>query len=134
MSSAFKTKWKIMTEQEWQIVSTPKYLTCDQHGNPWKVDARINSFLGHLPWWTLDRRLDQDCLVYQVDSNGAIHLLQLMNVYKIQTSLRCYTIMYKHDLRHAELHFYSVPKARLFQIGLMSLKTSFQTPTDPVLS
>lgn len=123
-----------MSEKEWQIVSNPKFLTCDQHGFPCEVDSKVNSFLGHLPWWTLDRPMDQDCLLYQVDANGSLHLLQIMNIYKIQTSLVGYTIIYKQDSRHAKLNTYSVPKARLFQIGLMSLKSSFQTSADPVHS
>ena len=128
MSSVF------MSEKEWQIVSNPKYLTCDQHGFPCEVDSKINSFLGHLPLWTLDRSLNHDCVLYEVDANGALHLLQIMNICKIQSSLKGYTILYKHDSRHAKLNMYSVPKARLFHIGLMSLKSSFQTSVDTLLS
>jgi hypothetical protein len=123
-----------MSEKEWRIVSNPKFLACDQHGFSCKADFKFNSFLGHLPWWALDRPLSHDCLLYQVDSNGALHLLQMINVYKIQTRLGGYTLLYKHDVRHAQLHLYTVPKARLFHIGLMSVKSSFQTSTDPVLS
>ena len=128
MSSVF------MSEKEWQILSNPKYLTCDQHGFPCEVDSKINSFFGHLPLWTLDRPLNHDCVLYEVDANGALHLLQIMNICKIQTSLKGYTILYKHDSRHAKLNMYSVPKARLFHIGLMSLKSSFQTSVDTLLS
>ena len=133
MSKEFRKKWNVMSDKEWDIVSNPKYLSCDQHGFPCEFNCKINGFLSHLPWWTLDQDVGQDCLLYQVDSNGALYLLQIIHVYKIYSSLKGYTIYYKHDVRHAKLNVYFVPRARLSHIGLMSLKSSFQTSADSVL-
>ena len=66
-------------------ISTPAFLSQDSNGFNWDTrDDTLNGYIGKLPWWAFDRDINQDCLLYQVDSTGKLYLLQIMHILKIK--------------------------------------------------
>ena len=103
-------------------INTPAFLTQDSNGFEWNTnDETLNGYIGHLPWWAFDREIKQDCLLYQVDSNGKLYFLQIIHVIKIKTGSKRDCILYKIDSRHAKLQLYSIPHGFRFKIGLKSM-------------
>jgi len=103
-------------------ICTPAFLTQDSNGCVWNTnDETLNGYIGYLPWWALDREIEQDCLLYKVDSNGKMYFLQIIHVIKIKTGLKRDCIIYKIDSRHAKLELYYIPRGLRFKIGLKSM-------------
>lgn len=103
-------------------ISTPAFLTRDSNGTEWETnDMKLNGFLGHLPWWALDREIHQDCLLYQVGTKGALTLIQLIHVLKIKTKHSKYVISYKIDSRHAQIRMHRISTDQRFQVGLQAI-------------
>lgn len=129
----------MFSTKEWAEIEQPKILLSDQHGQYWKVDHNINSSLRNLHWSNLDQPIEKYCILYQMDSNGALLILQIMFIVEIWTQPNQYVIIYKTDQRHARLEYYLVARGRLGHIGLCSVQTikdtahsvsseSFQSP------
>lgn len=103
-------------------IGTPAFLSQDSNGFKWDTrDDTLNGYIGKLPWWAFDRDINQDCLLYQVDSTGKLYLLQIMHILKIKTRLNKYVITYKLDSRHAKVNIYCVPHGLRFNLGLKSM-------------
>ena len=103
-------------------INTPAFLNRDSNGFNWDTqDETLNGYIGKLPWWAFDRKIEQDCLLYKVDSNGKLYILQIIHVIKIRTGLNRDCIIYKIDSRHAKLKSYYIPHGLRFKIGLKSM-------------
>ncbi len=109
------------SKREWAEIVQPKILLSDQHGQYWGVDEKMNGFLRNVHWSHLDQPLKRYCILYQIDSNGALLILQIMFVVEIMTLSQRYVIVYKTDKRHALLEYYFVARGRLGHIGLCSV-------------
>lgn len=83
--------------------------------------GNVNSFLAKLPWYALDTPLQQDCLLYNMDSTGALHFLAIVYVVIIRTTAASMTVIYKYDQQHARLHTYRIRKERWGIVGLVSI-------------
>ncbi len=104
-------------------IGTPAFLTQDSNGFKWDIrDDTLNGYIGKLPWWALDTNIDQDCLLYQVDSNGKLYILQMIHILKIITGTDKYIITYKLDSRHAKIDLYCVPHGLKFKLGIKSMR------------
>lgn len=111
----------MLSSAQWEEIMTPKQLICDQHGQRWEADNEINCFMSRLPWWCLDRDLQRNCVLYQVDTNGALRLIQLIYICYIRTLSDKIVIVYKTDERHARLEHHFLPLAFVSKVGLMSV-------------
>jgi|TARA_B110000977_G_scaffold197430_1_gene279941 hypothetical protein len=110
------------TLEDMKAISSAAYLDVDSNGSRWNtLESDINSFIAHLPWWAFDSDLERDCLMFQVDSRGALQLLQILHVVRITTHPEKVSIWYKLDARHAKLEVCSVPKGRWRKVGLKSI-------------
>ena len=88
----------MFSPKEWDEIIQPKFLLSDQHGRYWEVEHEINSFLRNLHWSNLDRPLEKYCILYQIDSNGALLILQIMFIVEILTQTSQYVIIYKQTI------------------------------------
>ena len=111
----------MFSDKEWTEIVQPKFLLGDQHGQYWLADGKINGFLRRLHFQFLDQPVEKDCILYQIDSNGALLILQIMFVVEIRAQTGQYVIIYKTDQRHARLEHYLVTRGRLGHIGLCSV-------------
>jgi len=103
-------------------IGIPAFLSTDSNGFGWDInDETLNGFVGNLPWWAFDKNINQDCLIYQVDSKGKLYLLQVMHILKITTMSNKYVITYKLDSRHAKIKLFCVPYWLKFRMGLKSM-------------
>ena len=108
----------MLSDEIWEYISTPK----TTENTFWTASkGTLNSFLSQLPWYALDQPLQQDCLLYNIDSKGALHLLLLGYIVQIRTTAKARTIIYKHDKRHAALHMYRVMKERWSMVGIQTI-------------
>lgn len=121
----------MFSNDEWRYISSLKSLTRDEYGRMWTASHRLNGFLAHLPWWAKDRRLDETCLLYQVDSKGELYILCILHVWRIQTTKTDMVIAYKTDARHACLEQYRVRKERWGHVGLMAISPFGGAPAAP---
>ena len=104
-------------------IGKPAFLSQDSNGFKWDTkDESLNGYIGKLPWWAFDRDLGQDCLLYQVDSTGKLHLLQIIHILKITTCLDRYVIRYKLDSRHARVHLHCVSYGLKNKLGIKSMR------------
>jgi hypothetical protein len=113
----------MLSKATWDYISSLKTLTVDNSHHHWKLHHGFNAYLSQLPWETLDRPLQQDCLLYNVDSKGALHLLGVLHVVRIRTRSTSKTILYKYDAQHARLHVFRVPREQWSMVGLMAIST-----------
>ena len=114
-----------MSAQAWDYISSPKTLTGDNSHYNWELhQGPLNSYLTHLPWHVLDSPLNRDCLMYNIDSRGALHLLGIFHVVRIRTRPHSMTLVYKYDSKHARLHVFRIPQERWAMTGLMTISTS----------
>lgn len=119
MYKRFKSSPKMawISNERWKYIST---LKTTENCN-WNCHGGLNSFLSTLPWYTLDNPIHQDCLLYNVDSTGALHFLAIVYVVSIRTTATSRTILYKYDEKHARLHMYRICKERWGMVGLVSI-------------
>lgn len=108
--------------EEMKAIASVARLDMDSNGVRWNtLDSDINSFIAHLPWWALDRDLGKDCLMFQVDSQGSLQLLQILHVVRITTQPDKVNIWYKLHAHHAKIEVCFVPKGRWRKVGLKSI-------------
>jgi hypothetical protein len=107
-----------MDNKTWTSISTLKAPGTSQ----WESKPTgLNSFLSTLPWHALDNPIQQDCLLYNVDSAGTLHLLAIVYVIRLTTTPTSRTVLYKYDKQHARLHTYRVCKKRWSMVGIMEI-------------
>lgn len=115
----------MMSSETWDYISSPKKLTADNSHHNWELHkGPLNSDLSHLPWYALDRPLNMDCLMYNINSKGTLHLLGIFHVVCIQTRHKSMTVFYKYDSKHAQLHVFIIPQERWTLTGVMTISTS----------
>jgi len=121
----FETLYERMTGhslEEMKVIGSVARLDMDSNGVRWNtLDSDINAFIAHLPWWALDCDLGKDCLMFQVDSQGSLQLLQILHVVRITTLPDKVNIWYKLHAHHAKIEVCFVPKGRWRKVGLKSI-------------
>jgi len=117
-----------MLDKTWKYISQLKQLSSDNSQHMWTFNNNgLNSFLSNLPWQALDRPVNCDALVYNVDSKGALHLLGIMYIVRIRTCATHRTIIYKYDQKHAKLHTFRVCNAMCSNVGIKRIaRNSFK--------
>lgn len=117
MMASFK-----MSDELWTRISTMKHLCSDDYGMRWKSTPMFNCFLTNLPWYVLDRNLNTNILLYQVESSGELHMLGILFLVRIRTFRSGFEILYKSDMRHARLETFHVPRWHLNRVGAISIR------------
>jgi len=112
----------MLSAKKWNYISNLKTLTRDEYGHMWTAENSLNGYLSYLPWWALDQKLNQTCMLYQVDSKGKLFILCIMYIVHIRTHSEGYTLIYSHDKGHARLHTHRINKWRLNKVGIMSIQ------------
>ena len=112
-----------LTSKERKLMQKKKFMCKDQFGSIWKYTYEINGFIGKLPGYVYDTELRSFMLLYQVDSNGALYIIQTIYVVKIITQAHKMIIVYKQHELDANLDYYIVPRLKWHHIGLTSLQS-----------